>query len=73
MPWRTLKSCVIVASKASRPTPGIAKIRSRMMLPPNSAPICSPMMVTTGSMEFFSTWRKRTVRLARPFARAVTM
>ena len=60
-------------SKNRRPIPGIEKIFSVMMRPPNSAPMSSAITVTSGISALRSPCLTITLRRGTPLARAVRM
>ncbi len=53
---------------SSEPMPGMRKICSVTMAPPNTAGICSAIRVTTGIIAFRITCFTMTVACLRPFA-----
>ena len=60
-----------MASISRLPMPGMRKICSVTMAPPNTAGICSATSVTTGISALRTTCLVITVRSARPLLRAV--
>ena len=70
-PLITGMSRLEIASNASRPTPGHAKMLSVKTAPPSKRPVCKPTTVMIGTSAFRSAWRITIVRASSPFARAV--
>ena len=60
-----------MASMSRRPMPGMRKICSVTMAPPNTAGICSATSVTTGMSALRTTCLLITTRSDRPLLRAV--
>ena len=60
-----------MASISRLPMPGMRKICSVTMAPPNTAGICSAISVTTGIMALRTTCLLMTTRSLRPLLRAV--
>jgi hypothetical protein len=60
-----------MASISSEPMPGMRKICSVTIAPPNTAGICSATRVTTGIRALRTTCLSTTTRSASPLARAV--
>ena len=69
----TVASPASSESKNRRPMPGIEKIFSVMIRPPNNAPMSSAITVTRGISALRKPCLKITFRRGTPLARAVRM
>ena len=71
MAWTTGKSRLEMLARRSRPTPGMVKTCSMMMVPVMISAAETARKVMTGMRAFLSTWRRRMPPRSPPRLRAV--
>src|ERR1019366_6577205 len=67
------KSCLVIASNTSEPTPGQLKTRSIRTLPARNSPSTRPPAVRVGRKALGRAWRRKAVQRRRPLPRATVM